>query len=51
MKKILGLALIVLILLFASFKFNEYQRNEYFTGLDGNTVLEVEINVGYPLPR
>lgn len=43
MKKILGLALIVLILLFASVKFNEYQRNTYFTELDDNTVLEVEI--------
>ena len=42
MKKILGLALIVLILLFASVKFNEYQRNTYFTELDDNTVLEVE---------
>lgn len=42
MKKILGLALIVLILLFASFKFNEYQRNTVYTRLDGNTVLEVE---------
>lgn len=42
MKKILGLALIVLILLFASVKFNEYQRNTYVTGLDDNTVLEVE---------
>ena len=43
MKKILGLTLIVLILLFASVKFNEYQRNTYFTELDDNTVLEVEI--------
>ena len=42
MKKILGLALIVLILLFASFKFNEYQRNTVYTRLDGNTVLDVE---------
>ena len=42
MKKILGLALIVLILLFASVKFNEYQRNTYFTELDDNTVLDVE---------
>ncbi|MBN2876927.1 MAG: DUF2202 domain-containing protein [Bacilli bacterium] len=39
MKKILGLALIVLILLFASFKFNEYQRNIV---LDGNTIIDVE---------
>lgn len=42
MKKILGLALIVLILLFASFKFNEYQRNTVFSSLDDNTVLEGE---------
>lgn len=39
MKKILGLALIVLILLFASFKFNEYQRNAAF---DGNPLFDVE---------
>jgi hypothetical protein len=42
MKKILGLALIVLILLFASFKFNEYQRNALFSSLDDNTLLEGE---------
>lgn len=39
MKKILGLALIVLILMFASFKFDEYQRNITF---DGNTVVDLE---------
>ncbi len=41
MKKILGLALIVILLLFASFKFNEYQRNTILSQLNGNT-LDIE---------
>lgn len=44
MKKILGLALIVLILLFASFKFNEYQKNTVFSSLNDDTVLKGEIS-------